>query len=139
MSVEYRRRPALTSEVLGELLESKTPPDQRQDYDQVLARSLTWIGAFDGERLIGYANVAWDGGVHAFLLDPTVHPAFRRRGVGTRLVKEALAAVAEHPEIEWVHVDSSEELMERFYFPTGFRPTAAGLVWVQNVREGKIS
>jgi ribosomal protein S18 acetylase RimI-like enzyme len=128
----------LSNDILGDLLEPEAPVNERQDYERVLARSLTWIGAFDVERLIGYANVAWDGGVHAFLLDPTVHPAFRRRGIGTRLVKEALAAVANHPEIEWVHVDASEELMARFYLPAGFRPTPAGLVWVQDVREGKL-
>lgn len=138
MNVSYRRRPVLSNDILGELLEPQTPPDARLDYARVLAHSLTWIGAFDGERLIGYANVAWDGGVHAFLLDPTVHPAFHRRGIGTRLVKEALAAVADHPGIEWVHVDASEELMARFYLPAGFRPTPAGLVWVQDVREGKL-
>lgn len=137
MSIEYRRRPALSNEMLGNLLEPEQPPQARQNYEQVLARSLTWIGAFDGERLIGYVNVAWDGGVHAFLLDPTVHPLFRGRGIGTRLVKEALAAAAEHPGLEWVHVDSSQELMERFYIPAGFRPTAAGLVWVQDLREKK--
>lgn len=138
MTVEYRRRPPLTNEQLGELLESGTAPAERFDYQRILSRSLTWLGAFDGERLVGYANVAWDGGVHAFLLDPNVHPSFRRRGIGSRLVREALDAVAEHPDIEWVHVDASEDLMENFYFPAGFHPTPAGLVWVQDIREGKL-
>lgn len=139
MTIEYRQRPRLTNEQLGELLEPETPPRERFDYEQILSRSLTWIGAFDGDNLVGYANVAWDGGVHAFLLDPKVLPALRHQGIGTRLVKEALVAVAEHPQIHWVHVDSSEELMERFYFPAGFRPTPAGLVWVQDIREGKLA
>lgn len=137
--IEYRRRPPLSNELLGELLEPERPPLERLDYEQILSRSLTWIGAFAGDRLVGYANVAWDGGVHAFLLDPTVHPDLRRQGIGTRLVKEALAAVADQPQIEWVHVDASSELMEKFYFPAGFRPTAAGLVWVQDIREGKLT
>lgn len=137
MSVELRRRPPLTNATLAELLSPETPAHAQPDYERILSHSLTWIGAFDEGRLVGYANVAWDGGVHAFLLDPTVRPEYRRRGIGTRLVKEALAAVAEYPHIEWVHVDSSEELMERFYFPAGFRPTPAGLVWVQDIREGK--
>src|ERR671925_46433 len=68
----------------------------------------------------------------------TVHSDLRGRGIGTRLVKEALSAVAEHPRAEWVHVDASEELMKRFYFPAGFRPTPAGVVWVQDIRDGKV-
>jgi ribosomal protein S18 acetylase RimI-like enzyme len=90
-------------------------------------------------ELIGYANLAWDGGVHAFLLDPTVRPDYRGRGIGTRLVREALAAAAEHPKLEWVHVDASADLMKRFYEPAGFRPTPAGLVWVDDVRQGRLA
>jgi ribosomal protein S18 acetylase RimI-like enzyme len=139
MTLEYRRRPPLTNEMLSELLEAEVDisRDKPRDYENLLTHSLTWIGAFDGDRLIGYANVAWDGGVHAFLLDPTVTEEYRGRGIGTRLVKEVLAAVAEYPNLEWIHVDSSDELMERFYIPAGFRPTAAGLAWVDDVRDGK--
>jgi diadenosine tetraphosphate (Ap4A) HIT family hydrolase/GNAT superfamily N-acetyltransferase len=134
-AVEFRRRPPLTNQMLGDLLEPDTAVEGRENYEKLLVHSLTWIGAFDGDRLIGYANVAWDGGVHAFLLDPTVHPKLRGRGIGTHLVKEAIAAVAEYSKIEWLHVDSSAEFMERFYLPAGFRPTPAGLVWMQDVRE----
>jgi ribosomal protein S18 acetylase RimI-like enzyme len=137
MKVEFRRRPPLTNEILSELLEAEVPPDKRTDYESLLTHSLTWVGAFDGDLLVGYVNVAWDGGVHAFLLDPTVREEYRGRGIGTQLVKEALGAVADYPDVEWVHVDSLDELMERFYFPAGFRPTAAGLVWVDDIREGK--
>ena len=126
--IEFRERPDLRNEQLEELLGGP------YDYLKILAQSLTWIGAFDGDRLIGYANVAWDGGVHAFLLDPTVHPDCRHRGVGSQLVKEALAAAARVPEIEWMHVDSDEALMEKFYFPAGFRPTPAGLVRLDDLR-----
>lgn len=125
----------MTNDQLGELLEPDRPAGARQDYEHVLTRSFTWIGAFHGDRLVGYVNVAWDGGVHAFLLDPTVHPEFRGQGIGTRLVREALAAAAEHPRLEWMHVDASEELMERFYRPVGFRSTPAGLVWLADLRE----
>lgn len=128
MTIEYRVRPDLRNEQLEALLGGP------YDYLNILARSLTWIGAFDGDRLIGYANVAWDGGVHAFLLDPTVEESYRHRGIGTQLVKEALAATAKAPEIEWMHVDSDEALMRDFYEPAGFRPAPAGLVHLDDLR-----
>jgi ribosomal protein S18 acetylase RimI-like enzyme len=127
-SIEFRERPELRNADLEELLGGP------YDYLKILARSLTWIGAFDDERLIGYANVAWDGSVHAFLLDPTVHPDYRHRGIGTRLVKEALSATARVAEIEWMHVDADDDLMEKFYLPAGFRPAPAGLVWMDDLR-----
>jgi hypothetical protein len=40
----------------------------------VLQHSLTWITASSDGVLVGFVNVATDGGAHAFLLDTTVHP-----------------------------------------------------------------
>jgi GNAT superfamily N-acetyltransferase len=97
---------------------------------QLERHSLTWIGAYRREKLVGFVNVAWDGGVHAFLLDTAVALHLRHRGVGTRLVREAIAAVQRVPGIEWLHVDAGGELMSRFYGPAGFEPTPAGLVRV---------
>ena len=96
----------------------------KPNYDRVLDRAFTWISAHDGDRLIGFVNVAWDGGVHFFLLDTTVHPAHRRRGVGSHLVRAAISAC--RGSGEWMHVDSDEELMRRLYFPAGFEPIFAG-------------
>jgi ribosomal protein S18 acetylase RimI-like enzyme len=136
MNIRYERRPPLSNQDLGSLLDPEVPEADRDDYSQVLARSLLWIGAYDDHKLVGYCNVAWDGGVHAFLLDPTVLTEYRHRGIGTSLVREAVAATAEYPRLEWVHVDASPELMQRFYEPAGFRPTAAGLVWLDDFRGG---
>ena len=34
----------------------------------MLARSLVYIGAYAGARLVGFVYIAWDGGIHGFLL-----------------------------------------------------------------------
>jgi len=134
MSIRYERNPPLSNEDLGDLLAPDVPASGRDDYSRVLAHSLLWIGAFDRDTLVGYCNVAWDGGVHAFLLDPTVRGEYRRQGIGTALVRAALSATAEHEKLQWVHVDALPELMQRFYSPAGFRSTAAGLVWLDDLR-----
>jgi ribosomal protein S18 acetylase RimI-like enzyme len=92
----------------------------------ILARSLTHACAYSGGRVVGYVNVAWDGGVHAFLLDTTVDPAFQRRGIATELVRQ-VADAARARGAEWLHVDYEPQL-EAFYAACGFRPTAAGLI-----------
>ncbi|MEO6015173.1 MAG: GNAT family N-acetyltransferase [Devosia sp.] len=92
----------------------------------ILPRSLGHIGAFEGDRLVGFVNIAWDGGVHAFLLDTAVHPDFRRQGIATRLVKQA-TALARDRGAEWLHVDFEPHL-EGFYRGCGFEPTGAGLI-----------
>ena len=88
--------------------------------------SFTWIAAVSGDDLIGFANVAWDGDVHFFLLDTTVHPDWQRKGVGRQLVNEAIDACRGHGE--WLHVDAPEELMSGLYQRCGFEPTTAGLI-----------
>ncbi len=93
---------------------------------QILPRSLVHIGAFDGDRLIGFVNVAWDGGVHAFVLDTCVDPHFQRRGTATQIVKRA-AEVARERGAQWLHVDCEPQL-EGFYRGCGFGPTSAGVM-----------
>lgn len=78
-----------------------------------------------GEQLTGFVNVAWDGGIHAFLLDTAVHPGWARRGVGTTLVVRA-AQEAAMRGAGWLHVDYEPHL-EGFYRGCGFGETRAGL------------
>ena len=59
--------------------------------DQVERHSLGWVCAYEGERLVGFVNVAWDGGVDAFVVDTLVDADARRRGIGTGLVEAARA------------------------------------------------
>lgn len=97
------------------------------DWLAVLRHSLGWITAHYGDRLVGFVNVAWDGGDRAFLLDTTTARDLQRQGIGSRLVGEAIE-LARSAGCQWLHVDSDADLMERFYEPGGFRPTPAGLV-----------
>jgi GNAT superfamily N-acetyltransferase len=84
------------------------------------------VTAFTSRRLIGFVNVATDGAEHAFLLDPTVDPDYRRRGIGTELVRRA-ADVARERGCTWLHVDF-EPALTSFYQRAGFRDTLAGVM-----------
>lgn len=120
------RLPLIDTE-LNALFAAAWPSHAPRAFGPVLARSLAWCAARDlGGDLIGYVNVAWDGRDHAFLLDPTVHPAHRRRGLGLALVRAA-ARLAAAAGVEWLHVDYEPHLAP-FYVAAGFRPTAAGLL-----------
>src|SRR5690606_29650973 len=78
--------------------------DWNGDLDRILERSLGYICAYEGNTLVGYINIAWDGGVHAFLLDPSVHPSHQRHGIGSDLVRRAID-LARDRGAEWLHVD----------------------------------
>lgn len=119
-------RPDLTDAELNELFGASWPDHRPTSFAPILARSLTWIAARRGGWLVGFANVVGDGGVHAFVLDTTVHPDERRQGLGIRLVRAA-ADEAKTSGAEWLHVDYEAHL-EPFYERCGFRPTTAGLL-----------
>ncbi len=98
---------------------------------QVRAHSLGWVTAFEGEgegELVGFVNVPWDGGVHAFLMDTAVAERVRRQGIGTAVVTFATER-ARAAGCEWLHVDYEGATLRRFDVQScGFEPTTAGLV-----------
>ncbi|BCJ55465.1 N-acetyltransferase [Actinoplanes sp. NBRC 14428] len=94
---------------------------------RVRRHSLGWVCGYAGERLVGFVNVPWDGGEHAFLVDTVVAADVRGAGVGTRLVATA-AAAARRAGCHWLHVDFLPELSAFYLQACGFRPTAAGLL-----------
>src|SRR5690242_21956907 len=106
-------RPELTDAQLNELFTASWPEHEPTAFGPVLARSLAWITARRNGRLVGFVNVVDDGGVHAFILDTTVHPAARRQGLGVRLVRAA-ADEARTQGAQWLHVDYQPHL-EPFY------------------------
>ncbi|MBA8834098.1 MULTISPECIES: GNAT family N-acetyltransferase [Rhizobium] len=97
-----------------------------REFTPILSRSLAHIGAYHDNQLVGFVNVAWDGGIHAFILDTSVHPDMRRQGIATRLVREA-TRIARERGAEWLHVDFEPHLTG-FYRACGFAPTKAGLI-----------
>ncbi|GGK27562.1 N-acetyltransferase [Deinococcus malanensis] len=125
--IRYRVRETVEFAALTELVRAAWGgQEDGSSWPGILARSLTWVCAYEGPTLIGFVNVAWDGGRHAFLLDTTVHPDHQRRGIGVRLVEEA-AASARAGGAHWLHVDFEPHLAG-FYARCGFGPTAAGLL-----------
>ena len=92
-----------------------------------LDHSLGWVCARDGDELVGFVNVPWDGVVHAFVLDTMVATSHGRRGIGTELVAVAVTE-ARRAGCEWLHVDFEDDLRPFYFDACGFAPTNAGLI-----------
>jgi GNAT superfamily N-acetyltransferase len=130
-ALDVRVRFAVDDDVLSDLHARAFggPRAATQPWAERLERhSLTWVGVFAGPALVGFVHACWDGGAHAFLLDTVVDPGFQRRGIGRRLV-QALVAEVTAAGCDWLHVDYEAHL-DDFYRGCGFRPTAAGLMYV---------
>ncbi|MFF7389454.1 GNAT family N-acetyltransferase [Streptomyces scabiei] len=129
MAIEYEWRGEFDNTALDALhAEGFGHPVARTDWRGRLERhSLGWVCAWEDGSLIGFVNVAWDGGVHAFLLDTVVAPHRGRSGVGRALVAAA-AHEARVAKCEWLHVDFEEHLRAFYVDACGFKETAAGLI-----------
>ena len=126
VAITFQVNPAVTSIEMNTLFAAAWVGHQERDFAPVLSRSLAYICAHEQDKLVGFVNVAWDGGVHAFLLDTTVHPDYQRLGIGSSLVQQAIA-VAYGRGMQWLHVDYEAHL-DGFYRECGFQPTLAGLI-----------
>jgi len=124
--IGYAVSPAVDSADLNALFEASWERYEPRDFSAILGRSVAWVCAYHGGRLVGFVHAAWDGGVHAFLLDTTVAPAERRTGVGLELVRLLVDACRERG-VTWLHVDYEPHLGS-FYERAGFARTAAGLI-----------
>ena len=121
-SVEDKELSDLHARAFGNRTGEVTPWARR-----LSRHSLSWIGAFDGGALIGFVHACWDGGLHAFLLDAVVDPAYQRRGLGRALVQALIDEVRE-AGCEWLHVDYESHLANFYTQACGFRTTPAGVL-----------
>jgi len=124
--IHYAVRPDLNSDDLNGLFARVWEDHKRTDLSRVINKSLTYVCAYRDGELVGYVNVAWDGGEHAFLLDTAVDRDLRRQRIGSELVDRAAADVRSRG-LKWLHVDFEPHL-EGFYRNRGFRDTRAGLM-----------
>ncbi|WP_031465454.1 GNAT family N-acetyltransferase [Sciscionella sediminilitoris] len=128
MDIEYRWRDTVTDPELVELTRAHGGNTEPGWWDRIRPHSLGWVSARTGQgRLVGFVNVAWDGGDHAFLLDTKTHPEHQRQGIGTALCGHA-ARGAHRAGCEWLHVDFRPELAPFYFDSCGFTSTSAGLI-----------
>ncbi len=75
----------------------------------------------------GSSIVAWDGGVHSFILDTMIANRVRGHGIGRELVEVAIAQTRA-AGCEWLHADFDDHLRTFYFDACGFTPTNAGLI-----------
>jgi GNAT superfamily N-acetyltransferase len=130
MTIEYAWRCPFTNDEVNRLHAEgfEHEVDAYDWWGQVNRHSLGWVCARAGDlALVGFVNVAWDGGSHAFVLDTLVAAAARRAGIGARLVSVA-AGHARAAGCEWLHVDFEDHLRGFYLESCGFTETNAGLI-----------
>ena len=90
-------------------------------WHKVNRHSLGWVCARTLADLVGFVNVAWDGALHAFILDTMVASRYQRLGIATRMLA-LCAREARDARCEWLHVDFADELRGLYSDSVGFIP-----------------
>ncbi|MDX3682601.1 MULTISPECIES: GNAT family N-acetyltransferase [unclassified Streptomyces] len=129
MTITYEWRGDFENETVNALHAQsfEHPPEEIDWLARTHRHSLGWVCARQGGELVGFVNVAWDGGVHAFVLDTMVAEGHRGAGIGTGLVTAATEG-ARSAGCAWLHVDFEGPLRAFYFDACGFEPTDAGLL-----------
>lgn len=135
MTISYEWRAPFTNVEVNalhaEAFETRVFDEAEWNWQQLTAaHSMGWVVARDGDTLVGFANVVWDGLVHAWIQDVMVAASARGSGVGRQVVAVAVAE-ARAAGCEWMHVDFDDDLAAFYVDACGFRPASAGLIALQ--------
>ena len=132
-AIKYSWRDRITDKEMVDLVESYGGRAVGGWWNQIRAHSLGWVSARTADgTLVGFVNVAWDGGDHAFLIDTKTHGDYQRRGIGKEAVRHATLH-AKAAGCEWLHVDFRPEHRPFYVGTCGFQPTDAGLIHLHSL------
>ena len=92
--------------------------NQPQMLEQSLAHSLATYLARDGEEVVGLVRLIGDGFSSVFVQDLIVLPTYQRQGIGSTLMKQALADYKDAYQIQLATEESEKTL--GFYRSLGF-------------------
>lgn len=107
--------------------------NQPQMLEQALPHSLATYLARDGEEIVGLVRLVGDGFSSVFVQDLIVLPSYQHQGIGSDLMKEALADYKDAYQIQLATEQTEKTLV--FYRSLGFETLSTydctGMIWVE--------
>lgn len=106
--------------------------NQPEMLEKSLAHSLAIYVARDGEEIVGLVRLVGDGFSSVFVQDLIVLPSYQRQGIGSNLMKEALADYKDAYQIQLATEQTEKTL--GFYRSLGFETLSTydctGMIWM---------
>ena len=107
--------------------------NQPQMLAQALTHSLAIYLARDGEKIVGLVRLVGDGFSSVFVQDLIVLPSYQRQGIGSTLMKQALADYKDAYQVQLATEQTEKNL--GFYRSLGFETLSSfqctGMIWVK--------
>ena len=92
---------------------------------RAFGNSLYCLGAFEGDKLIGFVRCVGDGEHILLVQDLIVDRAYQKQGIGTTLFKMVWDKYQDVPMFQ-VNTDLEDEVDNRFYKLMGMKPLEEG-------------
>ena len=106
--------------------------NQPQMLAQALSHSLATYLARDGEKIVGLVRLVGDGFSSVFVQDLIVLPSYQRQGIGSSMMKQALADYKDAYQVQLATEQTEKNL--GFYRSLGFETLSTydctGMIWV---------
>ena len=93
VDIRFQENPALRAEQVADLREAVGWDRWLKPLRKVLERRYFSVACFTGADLVGYVHVVSDGVGDAHIQDLMVHPAYQRKGIGSKLLAMALQRI----------------------------------------------
>ena len=106
--------------------------NQPEMLEQALSHSLAIYVALDGDAVVGLIRLIGDGFSSVFVQDLIVLPTYQRQGIGSNLMKEALADYNDAYQVQLATEQTEKNV--GFYRSMGFETLSTydctGMIWV---------
>lgn len=115
---------ALSAAELQGFFDGWRSPPSPSDRVRILRGSDHVVLARDGTRVVGFVTALSDGVLYAHISLLEVLPEYRRRGIGSELMRRMLARLAQLYAVDLL----CDARLQAFYARLGLRP-ATGMLW----------
>lgn len=128
MGIEYREGWVEIDQVAALRAQCDFAERDAEELAQQLRGARWVVSAWDGDRLVGLARAISDGITNAYVSSVMVDAAWRRRGIGSGLMRRLMEG---RPALmKWV-LHAREDAVA-FYRALGFTP-ATGIMWTGRI------
>lgn len=121
MEINIVRNKELDISKLNKLLSSNNwGVGSLEKLESIINLTWGWVSAENKDKdVVGFVRVMSDGMRHAYICGMIVHPDYRRKGIGTKIMKELMCMLREnnlYPTL--VATKGNEKFYEQFGFAT---------------------
>ncbi len=126
MTLKYLLNPDVGAGELADLRKAVGWDERKQKLKKIVGCTYLSAACFDGQRLVGYADVLSDGVDDALIRGLVVDPEYQKQGIALELLN-ILTATIRKDRIKTVNVLFEPEL-EPLYRKAGFKIVCGGLI-----------